>query len=133
MGKNKYIETPEKLLDLFKEYVIHEQQNPLYKRDYVGKDGIPVDTPLTTPITFDGFELYLFEKEIINDLGDYSKNDDNRYTDYAPIITHIRKFCYVNNFKGASVGLFNANLIAKKLGITEKIETKQVDKFDFDI
>jgi len=133
MGKNKYIETPEKLLDLFKEYVIHEQQNPLYKRDYIGKDGIPVDTPLTTPITFDGFELYLFEKEIINDLGDYSKNDDNRYTDYAPIITHIRKFCYVNNFKGASVGLFNANLIAKKLGITEKIETKQVDKFDFDI
>jgi hypothetical protein len=133
MAKHKYIETPERLLELFEAYVKHEQENPLIKRDYVGKDGMAVDTPLATPITFEGFELYLFQQRIINDLGDYSKNDNNRYTEYAPIITHIRKFCYVNNFKGASVNLFNANLIAKKLGISEKIETKQVDKFDFDV
>jgi hypothetical protein len=133
MAKHKYIETPERLLELFEEYVKHEQENPLYKRDYVGKDGLAVDTPLVTPITFEGFEVYLFQQKIISDLGHYSSNKDDRYTDYVTIITYIRKFCYSNNFKGASVNLFNANLIAKKLGISEKIETKQVDKFDFDI
>lgn len=133
MAKHKYIETPERLLELFEEYVRHEQENPLYKRDYVGKDGLAVDTPLVTPITFEGFEVYLFQKKVINDLGDYASDKDERYSEYSTIITYIRKFCYSNNFKGASVNLFNANLIAKKLGISEKIETKQVDKFDFDI
>jgi hypothetical protein len=79
---------------------------------------------LQVPITFEGFECYLADREIINDLGDYSKNDDNRYTEYAPIITRIRKNCFVNNFKGAAVGLFNPNLIAKKLGLIDKQDIK---------
>ena len=74
MAKHKYIETPERLLELFEEYVRHEQENPLYKRDYVGKDGLAVDTPLVTPITFEGFEVYLFQQKIISDLGHYSSN-----------------------------------------------------------
>ncbi len=61
---------------------------------------------------------------IINDLGDYAKNKDDRYTEFAPIITRVRRNCFVQNFKGASVGLFNANLIAKKLGLIEKVEQK---------
>ena len=122
MGKKKYIETPEKLWELFEDYVRNESQNPLFKREYVGKDGIPVETPLATPITFEGFECYLADMGIINDLGDYSKNDDGRYSDYAPIIARIRNNCFVNNFKGAAVGLFNANLIARKLGIADRKE-----------
>lgn len=124
MSKHKYIETPEKMWELFEEYVKHERDNPMTKREYVGREGTPVDTPLETPITFEGFECFLADKKVINDLGDYSKNDDERYTDYAPIITRIRKNCFVHNFRGASVGLFNANLIARKLGLTEKQEIK---------
>ena len=120
MPKHKYIETPEKLWDLFEQYVIHEKDNPMFKVEYVGKDGRIEKTPLETPITFEGFECYLEDKGIINDLGDYSKNDDGRYTAYAPIITRIQKNCFVHNYKGAAVGLFNANLIAKKLGLIDK-------------
>ena len=100
------------------------RSSPLYRRDYVGKDGDERDTPLQVPITFEGFECYLADEGIIQDLGDYSKNDGNRYNDYAPIITRIRKNCFVQNFKGASVGLFNANIIAKKLGLIEKSEAQ---------
>lgn len=134
MGKHKYIESPEELWKLFEEYVMFEKKNPMFKTEYVGKEGRPVTTALETPITFEGFECYLSEKGIIEDLGDYAKNKSERYTDYAPIITRIRKNCFVHNFKGASVGLFNANLIAKKLGLSEKIQTEQtiVQKFDFD-
>jgi hypothetical protein len=121
--KKKYIETPEKLWELFLEYVKHERENPMFKIEYVGKDGERVATPLETPITFEGFECYLADKGVINDLGDYSKNDDGRYESYAPIITRIRQNCYVHNYKGAAVGLFNANLVARKLGIKDSTET----------
>jgi hypothetical protein len=117
--KPKNIETPEKLLELFKEYVKHESENPMHRIEYVGKEGKQVKTPLETPVTFDGFEVYLFQKGIINDLGDYSKNKDGRYSDYAPIIAYIRKHCYIHNFKGAAVKLFDPNLIARKLGIKD--------------
>jgi len=120
MPKNKYIETPEKLWDLFENYVIHEKNNPMYKVEYVGKDGRIENTPLETPITFEGFECYLEDKKIINDLGDYASNKNEKYSEYSTIITRIKRNCFVHNFKGASVGLFNANLIAKKLGLIDK-------------
>jgi len=122
MGRYKLIETPERMWELFEEYVDHERNNPLFKVEYVGKDGERVNTPLQVPITFEGFECFLADKQIINDLGDYSKNDDGRYTEYAPIITRIRNNCFAQNFKGAAVNLFNANLIARKLGLADRKE-----------
>lgn len=123
MAKRKYIETPERLWELFEAYVLHERNNPMFKTEYVGRDGNEVKTALDTPITFEGFECYLSANGIIEDLGQYSANRDEAYTEYVPIIARISKNCYVHNFKGAAVGLFNANLIARKLGLTEKTDT----------
>ncbi len=69
-----------------------------------------------------GFEVYLFQKGIISDLGHYSRNKDERYSEYVPIIAYIRKHCYIHNFKGAAVKLFDPNLIARKLGIKESTD-----------
>jgi hypothetical protein len=135
MAKKKYIESPERLWKLFEAYVLNEKQNPMYKQEYVGKDGRTELTPLETPITFEGFECYLEDKGIINDLGHYSSNEGGAYSEYLPIITRIKRNCFVHNYKGASVGLFNANIIAKKLGLSEKLETQQtiIQRFDFDV
>ena len=59
---------------------------------------------------------------------------EHDYPEYLPIITRIKQFCFSQNFKGASVGLFNANIIAKKLGLSEKVESQQtiIQRFDFD-
>ena len=124
MAKHKYIETPEKLWELFSEFVEHEKSNPMFKVEYVGKEGDRVNTPLQVPITFEAFECWLADKGIINDLGNYSSNLNGAYTDYLPIITRIKNNCFAQNFKGASVGLFNANIIARKLGLADK---KEVD------
>ena len=72
--------------------------------------------------------------DVISHLSDYSANKDNKYSEYSTIITRIKRNCFVHNLRGASVGLFNANIIAKKLGLSEKVETQQtiVQKFDFD-
>lgn len=124
MAKHKYIETPDKLWQYFCDYVQSEKDNPLYKVEYVGKDGNKEKTELAVPITFEGFECYLADKEVIQDLGHYSANTNGDYDEFRTIITRIRKNCFVNNFKGAAVGLFNANLIARKIGLTDK---KEVD------
>jgi hypothetical protein len=123
-GHTKYIETPEKLWDLFCDYVKHEHNSPMYKREYVGKDGNVVDTPLPVPITFEGFECWLQDNGVISNLSNYETNKDGSYDDYQPTLTRIKKNCFVQNFKGASVGLFNAGLIGKKLGLVEKSEQK---------
>jgi hypothetical protein len=125
MGRPKNIKTPEILWKLFEDYVKHEAENPMHKVEYVGKEGRVERTPLETPITFMGFECWLWDNQYINDLGDYQKNTDGRYSEYTPIITRITQNCYVHNFKGASVGIFNANIIARKLGLTEKQEVSQ--------
>ena len=120
MAKHKYIKSPEELWGFFCDYIEHERSNPMQKTEYIGQNAIKVTLDLETPITFEGFECYLFKMDIISDLGDYAKNKDNAYSEYPPIIKQIKSFCFTNNFKGASVGLFNASLIARKLGLTDK-------------
>ena len=120
MGKPKYIATPEILWELFTQYVQHEVDNPMHKVEYVGKEGQKVLTPLPIPIIFEGFECWLADEDYISDLGQYSANRDGAYKEYVPIITRIRNNCFSNNFKGAAVGLFNANLIARKLGLSDR-------------
>ena len=124
--KQKYIESPERLWELFSQFVEHEKNNPMYRVDYVGKDGDKVNTPLQVPITFEGFECWLADEGIIEQLGDYSSNKGGAYDSYSAIITRIRQNCFAQNFKGAAVGLFNANIIAKKLGLIEKSEVKEI-------
>lgn len=122
--KEKYIKTPEELWALFEAYVIHERDSPLFKREYVGKNGEEKDTPLQVPITFEGFECYLADIGVIEDLGNYSSNLNDSYTAYLPIISRIRKNCFVQNFKGAAVGLFSAQLISRKLGLVDKQQSE---------
>ena len=92
--------------------------------EYVGRNGQEVDTPLQVPITFEGFECYLWDLGIISHLSDYSANTNGNYDEYSTIITRIKQNCFVHNFKGASVGVFNHNIIARKLGLIDKQETK---------
>ena len=120
MGLHKTIESPEKLLEYFNQYKKNEEENRLFKIEYVGREGTRVDTPLHYPLTMEGFKTWLFMNSIIADLSDYVKNKDNRYDDFAPIITHIKNFIFAHNFKGASVQLLNPNLIARQLGIKDQ-------------
>jgi hypothetical protein len=125
MGRVKYIETPEKLSELFNEYKQWVKDNPILIEDYVGQQAIRVDKKKAIPATFDGFEVWLYEQDIISDLGDYASNKDGRYSEYATIIKQIQRYCYVNNFNGAASGIFQQNIIARKLGLADSSEVTQ--------
>lgn len=122
MGKPKYIETPEKLLEHFMNYVKWVAANPRKKEDYVGKDAIRVMRELQRPLTWVGFECWLFDNGIISNLSSYEANADNSYDDYLPIISRIKQYIETDQFEGATVGQYNHNIIARKLGLIEKTE-----------
>ena len=46
MGRSKLIESPEKMLEIFREYVDEVKSNPRQKIEYVGKDGTKATTPI---------------------------------------------------------------------------------------
>lgn len=129
MGKNKYIETPEKMWELFKEYRTHEKGSPILVKDWVGKDGDEVCREKETPLTMEGFECYLFEKEIIGDLGDYFSNKNNAYTDYSTICRAIRMSIRHDQIRGGMAQIYNPSITQRLNGLVDKTaadDTKEI-------
>lgn len=123
MGKHKYIETPEKMWELFAEYKTLTKQSPRYRTQFVGRDGVMVKEPLERPLTMEGFELFLFENDVITDVSDYFENKDNRYADYIPICSRIKKAIRKDQIEGGMVGQYNPSITQRLNGLVEKTQT----------
>jgi hypothetical protein len=60
-GLTKYIETPDKMWDLYVQYKTKTKSTPRKKMVFVGKDGSKEYEELETPLTFEGFCNYCYE------------------------------------------------------------------------
>jgi hypothetical protein len=132
MAKNKYIETPEKLLDIFKEYKKQVKDKPRTNHIFVGKDGLSTRQELERPLTMEGFKVYCFEHH--GCVKHYFDNTDKRYSEYSTICSHIKDSIRQDQIEGGMVGQYNASITQRLNGLAEKThnENKTVDKFDFD-
>lgn len=117
MGKNKYIETPEKLLELWDQY-----------KEQVGFDTIEQATPkgeivtlsISRPLLKSGFEAFVFRLKGFG-IGQYLDNQDNLYGEYIDVITCIRREWETNQISGTLTGKYKApNLTARLNNITER-------------
>jgi hypothetical protein len=132
MGKRKYIETPEKLLEYFEEYKKETKNNPIQVQDYVGKDAEMVYRTKERPLTIDGFEVWLFKKGIISDLSQYFANTEQRYTDYQTICSHIKKEVRSDQIEGGMAGIYNPSITQRLNNLVEKVQNDvTVTKFEF--
>ena len=120
MPKHKYIETPERLWQLFKDYELYAKSNPIIVEDYVGKDAELVKRKKEVPLSVDSFEDYLFELGIINDLGDYFSNKDERYTEYATICRAIKRKCRKDQINGGMAGIYNPSITQRLNNLVEQ-------------
>jgi hypothetical protein len=128
MAKHKYIETPEKMWELFIEYKTLTKNSPRYRTQFVGRDGVMVKEPLERPLTIEGFELYLFEKGVIGDLSHYFANTNRAYTDYLTICSRIKKSIRKDQIEGGMVGQYNPSITQRLNGLTEKIEQTNIEQ-----
>jgi len=124
MPKNKYIESPDAMWLLFEAYVKEVKSKPFKVKDWVGKDGFQIEREKEKPLTVEGFEMYCFKEGIINDLGHYFSNLDDRYKEYVPICSRIRKSVRIDQIEGGMAGMYNPSITQRLNGLVEKSENK---------
>ena len=124
MGKRKYIETPEKLWELFEMYKDSLKQNPRIKIEYVGKNGDKVETPIQRPLVMEHFECFVMDHTKITypDLSEYFECKNETYKDYFPISMRIRKEIRADQTEGGLLGFYNSSLTARIQGYKEQTE-----------
>jgi len=120
MAKHKYIETPEKMWELFEQYRAKTKSNPRKKMVFVGKDGNKDYELLETPLTFEGFYNYCYDT--IGCIDQYFENRDNRYADYVAICSRIKREIREDQITGGMVGQYNPSITQRLNGLVDKKE-----------
>ena len=116
----KYIETPEKMWELFEAYRKEVKDNPRTKHVFVGKDGASESERLERPLTIEGFRNYARKhKGCVND---YFANTDDRYSDYTTICRAITEEIRQDQIEGGMVGQYNPSITQRLNGLTDKQE-----------
>lgn len=110
--------TPDTIRKAFDEYTKYIDANP-WKRAEVVKSGEHVgellEVPTKRPYTLMGFCLHV----------EMSRTTFHEYSllqDFAHVCKYILDACYQQKFEGAASGYFNANIIARDLGLIDKQE-----------
>jgi len=124
VSKNKYIESPVILWKHFVDYKKETKQDPILVKDWVGKDADEVYKPKERPLTMEGFENWCADNDIINDLGDYFSNKNEKYSDYSTICSRIRRAIRQDQIEGGMVGIYNQSITQRLNGLVEKTQTE---------
>lgn len=123
-GREKLFSTPDLLWDAACEYFEWCDANPWKSIKTKTRDnGWETEvSPTQRPYTLSGLCLYL------NCSQSYFrafKLDSTKCTDdFLTVITRIEEIIETQQFEGAIVGAFNANIVSRKLGLVDKQETK---------
>ena len=123
--------TPKKLWELACKYFERTRNNHFYKQDFIkGGEmaGTIVQLKLTRPFTWQGFEDYLNEQGLIARIDDYKLNRDGRYGAFVDVVRAIDSVIYSQKFERAASGVFNANIIARDLGLADKSQIKVTEE-----
>jgi hypothetical protein len=122
MPKNKYIETPGVMWELFQAYKDSVKGNPIKKHVFVGKDGDSADEKRERPLTIEGFENYVADLEIIQDLGDYFENRNKGYSDYIPVCRRIKRVIRQDQIEGGMAMIYHPSITQRLNGLVDKKE-----------
>lgn len=119
MAKHKYIETPERLLELWNECKAEILANPIKVQDYVGKDAEMVYREKQRPLTLEAFKVFCFNLGI--SVVHYFDNQNDAYKEYCVICSHIRNEIRLNQVEGGMVGIFNPSITQRLNGLVEQV------------
>lgn len=113
-GRPKIFNNAEQLWAACVGYFEWCEQNPLIAIEYHGKDATKCEVDKMRAMTIQGLCVYLGID--IQTFYNYEKQPD-----FLAIIIRIRNVIWTQKFEGASAGLLNANIIARELGLAEKV------------
>lgn len=121
-GKPKAIKTPEKMWELFEQFREWIEDNPLVYQEHTTTPKGPITKTIEhqRALTWQAFDSWLLNKGIASDTRAYRQNRDGAYSEYRAVCTRINNEMYSQKFEGAASGIYNANIIARDLGLVDK-------------
>lgn len=111
---------PDELWEKALEYFEWMDLHPWYKNEAVKSGdsvGVIIKIPTSRPFTQSGF--CVFAGISMTTFETYAVTEE-----FLGVTTRIREIMYTQKFEGAAVGAYNANIIARDLGLTDKIDQK---------
>ena len=114
-GRLPIFESPEQMWETACDYFQWSVDNPLQKQVFYQGELCDKPESLMRPFTKKGF--CIFAGCIDQTFANYKKKDD-----FLGICEQIESIIYTQKFEGASVGLLNASIIARDLGLKDASE-----------
>ena len=121
-GNTKYIATPQIMWELFTEYRDATKGNPIKRPVFVGRDGEEKNERLQKPLTLEGFENYVADRNIIQYLDDYFGNKNGEYSEFVQVCKRIRRVIRQDQIEGGMVGIYNPSITQRLNGLIDKTE-----------
>jgi hypothetical protein len=120
MGKPKYIETPEKMYELFEAYKASRKPREIQKATVKGV----VSEFHMPPLTMEGFDIFVMNYEGIESRGvdQYFINKDGAYSAYLGICSRIKREIRNDQIEGGMVGQYNPSITQRLNNLTEKTD-----------
>lgn len=120
LGRDPRFATPKELWEECKEYFEWIDNTPIIETETTtsGKSISTKEKEHAKPYTWEGLYAYLG----VCNLHHYKEKEA-----FSNIISHISNIIYSNKFEGASVGLFNSNIIARDLGLKDRTDLTSSD------
>lgn len=124
-GRDKLFATPELMWEAACEYFQWCVDNPLERAEVIksgNKAGSMFKVPVLRAFSMEGLCNYL-------DCGSeyfrqFKRNLKPKDKDFSRVITRIEEVVSCQQYEGAAANLLNANIVARKLGLTDKTESK---------
>jgi hypothetical protein len=114
-GRDLLFSSPEILWQACIEYFEATDKRKWVRKDWVGKDAIQVERETDTPYTLTGLYVFL-------DISPQTWKDYRGREGFIEITTRVEQIMFTQKFEGAAVGAFNANIIARELGLKDTSE-----------
>jgi len=121
IGRKRNFPEPKDLWEETQKYFEECDKNPFESEETTSTDKgkYSKKTKHKIPYTWEGLYVFL----LVCNLDRYREKKE-----FVGIITHIGNIIRNQKFSGAASGLFNANLIARELGIKESVDINQTTR-----
>lgn len=129
-GRDKLFESPDLMWEAACEYFKWVEDNPFIETKPMsvsvgnnqGSSVEMVEIPIKRPFTIQGLCLYLSCSTAY--FRAFKSQDRDKKEDFITVIEKIEETIYNQKFSGAASGFFNANIIARDLGLSDKMDQK---------
>jgi len=124
MHPTRIFKTPDELEHAWKLYKkdLLIQAADWLKIQYVGKEGQRMTDAMKLPYTMDGFEVFCYNN--YGCIEQYFKNQDNYYSEFIPICSHIKKEIRSNQITGGLLGVYNPSITQRLNSLQDNTKTE---------